>query len=282
MTIQIESALAAGALRGRGTARLRSWLGAIVALLMLTSGGCFTPVLAPGELTASERDFARARARRDLGINYLSKGRNAIALRELLFAERIDPNDAITLLWMGEGYRRQGHNDKALGYMLRAVELQPDFQSAHQNLSAFYLQLEQYESASYHAQILIDDPLNPQPWTAFSNLGWAQYKLGNLGAARENLEMALDFRREFWPASLNLGILEKDAGHELKAIEHFVRVIEHPIGGAPESEANYRIGEVYIGLGHRRKAVRFFAASVVSEPESTWADQSRRYLKILR
>ena len=93
--------------------------------------------------------------------------------------------------------------------------------------------------------------------------------------------MALDFQREFWPASLNLGILEIEAGHKLEAIEHFERVIGHPVAGAPESEANYRVGKVYISMGHRRKAIRYFAAAVESEPEGTWADQSRRYLKIL-
>ena len=241
-----------------------------------------TPVVPGDQISKKDQLLERARARRDLGIDYLSKGQNAIALREFLFAEKIEPDDAVTMLWMGEGYRRQGHNDKALEYMLRSVELQPTYQSAHQNLSAFYLQLEQYDNASYHSQILIDDPLNSQPWTAFSNLGWAQYNQGKFDEARKNLQMALGFRRGFWPASLNLGILEKEVGHTLAAIDHFERVIAHPVGGAPESEANYRVGEVYVAMGHRKKAVRYFSAAVKSEPDGTWADQSRKYLKILR
>jgi type IV pilus assembly protein PilF len=248
-----------------------------IGLAILTLSGCVSQI--DREERAKELD--QASARRDVGIDFLSNGKNAVALREFMFAEEINPDDAETMLWMGEAYRRQGHNDEALEYMLRAIDLQPSYQNAHQNISAFYLQIEDYEHAIHHAEILVADPLNTNPWTAYSNLGWAQYKLGEIKKARDNFQMALDFRRGFWPASLNLGILEGEAGHNLKAIEHFERVIQHGVGGAPNSEANFRVAEVYVSMGHRKKALRYFDAATKSEPDGTWADQSRKYISLL-
>ncbi len=255
---------------------------AVVASLLLGPLGCMSPVPDPEALSEEERRFEQARARRDLGIDYLAKGQNAIALRELTFSIDQNPDDPATQLWLGEGYRRQGHNDKALVAMKRAVELRPSYREAHNNLSAFYLQLERWEEAVEHAQILIDDALYSQPWKAFSNRGWAEFNLGRVAEARKSLETALEFRIDFWPASLNLGVLERKAGNTVKAVKHFQRVIAHPIGQGPRSEASFHVAQILVSMGHRKKAIKYFTASVKNDPESRWADESRDYLKILR
>jgi type IV pilus biogenesis/stability protein PilW len=266
--------------RGVFSLRTASCFCAVAVLLSQTA--CMIPVIDPSEMTEDERKRDQARARRDLGIDYLSKGQNAIALRELVFAVKANPDDPATQLWLGEGYRRQGHDDLALGAMTEAVRLEPTYQVAHNNLSAFYIQLEDYENAVKHAQVLIDDPLYGQPWKAFSNRGYAQMKLGRIAEARESLETATEFRKDFWPASLNLGLLERDAGNKLKAVKHFQRVIKHPVGHGPRAEASFHIAQILVSIGHREKAIKYFTASAQNDPDGRWADQSRDYLKILR
>ncbi len=250
--------------------------------LVLGQAGCMTPVPDPNELTEEERILDQAQARRDLGIDYLSKGQNVIALREFLFSLEKNPDDAVTQLWLGEAYRRQRHDDKALTAMLRAVDLDPHFRLAHNNLAAFYLQLERYEEAIEHAQLLIDDPLYNRPWKAFSNRGWAQFKLGRIAEARASLETALEFRSEFWPASLNLGILESQSGNTAKAVRQFRRVIQNTAATGPRAEASFRVAQILVEMGRRTKAIKYFTASVKTAPESSWAEESRDYLKILR
>ena len=266
--------------RGVFSLRTASCFCAVAVLLSQTA--CMIPVIDPSEMTEDERKRDQARARRDLGIDYLSKGQNAIALRELVFAVKANPDDPATQLWLGEGYRRQGHDDLALGAMTEAVRLEPTYQVAHNNLSAFYIQLEDYENAVKHAQVLIDNPLYGQPWKAFSNRGYAQMKLGRIAEARESLETATEFRSDFWPASLNLGLLERDAGNKLKAVKHFQRVIKHPVGHGPRAEASFHIAQILVSIGHREKAIKYFTASAQNDPDGRWADQSRDYLKILR
>jgi len=254
----------------------------VVAGLLLGPLACMTPVPDPTVLDEQQQAFEQARARRDLGIDYLSKGQNAIALRELTFSIQQNPDDPVTQLWLGEGYRRQGHNDKALAAMQQAVVLRPSYRDGHNNLSAFYLQLERWEDSIRHAQVLIDDPLYSTPWKAFSNRGWAEYNLGRTVEARKSMETALEFRIDFWPASLNLGILERKAGNTLKAVKHFQRVIAHPIGRGPRAEASFHVAQILVSMGHREKAMQYFTASVETDPESRWADTSRDYLRILR
>lgn len=266
--------------RGVFSLRTASCFCAVAVLLSQTA--CMIPVIDPSEMTEDERKRDQARARRDLGIDYLSKGQNAIALRELVFAVKANPDDPATQLWLGEGYRRQGHDDLALAAMTEAVRLEPTYQVAHNNLSAFYIQLEDYENAVKHAQVLIDDPLYGRPWKAFSNRGYAQMKLGRIAEARESLETATEFRKDFWPASLNLGLLERDAGNKLKAVKHFQRVIKHPVGHGPRAEASFHIAQILVSIGHREKAIKYFTASAQNDPDGRWADQSRDYLKILR
>ncbi len=263
--------------RGRGT-----WIVGALAIAFAGPLACMTPVQDADNPSERERQIGQARARRDLGIDYLAKGQNAIALRELTFSMEQNPEDPVTLLWLGEGYRRQGHDDKALDAMKRAVELHPSYREAHNNLAAFYLQLESWEDAIHHAQVLIDDPLYSRPWTAFSNRGWAEFNLGRVDEARKSLETALEFRIDFWPASLNLGLLEREAGNTLKAVKHFQRVIAHPVGQEPRAQASFNVAQILVSMGHREKAIQYFTASVKNDPQGRWADESRDYLKILR
>ncbi|MFT5694305.1 MAG: Tfp pilus assembly protein PilF [Myxococcota bacterium] len=258
----------------------------VKAALVVTASGlqfaCMTPVLDADAVSESDQLLEQASARRDLGMNYLGKGQNAIALRELVFSVETNPNDPITQLWLGEGYRRQGHNDLALAAMLRSIELKPDFRDAHNNLAAFYIQLEDYENAIKHSQVLIDDPLYARPWKAFSNRGFAELRLGRIEDARKSLEIALEFRRGFWPASLNLGLLEHQAGQTVKAVQHFRKVIGSDVGDGPKAEATFHVGQILVSMGHREKAMKYFAASVKTDPDGRWAMESRNYLKILR
>ncbi len=248
---------------------------------LLSGSGCMT-VVEPGELEADEKLLEQAKARRDMGIAYLSNGSTAMALRELRFANETDPMDPVAWLWLGEGYRRRGHLDKALECMVESLTLDPGYHAAHLNLSGFYIQLERYEESITHSDILIEDAFFAQPWLPYSNKGWAQLQLGRMEEARESLELALEFHRKYWPASLNLGILEVQEGRRVVALDHFESVLRRSVKGRPNSETNFRMAQLYVSMGKRAKATEHFEASVESDPEGDWADQSRNYLKVLR
>jgi tetratricopeptide (TPR) repeat protein len=149
-------------------------------------------------------------------------------------------------------------------------------------LAVVYIQLGRYGEAEVLCQVLIDDPTYERPWVALTNLGWAQYKAGRLQEAQASYEEALDFRSSYVVAHFNLGILKQDEGHWVEAI----RQLELAVKGeqmAPDglAEANFRMGEIYMTLGRRDRALEHFEIAAEKSPDGEWGEQSRSYLELL-
>jgi Tfp pilus assembly protein PilF len=240
-----------------------------------------TATTAKNDLTPFERE-TRSRAHYDLAVDHLSKGRTAQALREFLAAESFRADDPWIHLGLGECYRRKALFDKAEHHLLRANELKPAFQTAQLNLSALYVHMKRYDEAAVWAQKLVEDPTYPAPWRAYNNLGWAQLRGGHVVEARASLMHALEYDETFWPAHLNLGILESEAGSKLEAIEHFEKVLESDPGPFAEAEVRYRMGELFVSLGNRGRAVEQFTAAADLPAGGQWGKKSQDYLEILQ
>lgn len=222
----------------------------------------------------------RARMHYEVAIDRMRSGRNPEAIGELLQAVRLDPADANIRLALAEAYRRGGRVAETEQHLREALAIDPDFQAAHLNLSGLYIQLERYEEATVHARHLVDDPTFPSPWRALTNLGWAEYKLGRVEEAAQHLRLALDYRESYWPARLNLGILAADGGDRDQAIEHFERVLVAEPGPLAEGEARYRLAELYVSMGDKRRAIaQLHKASDLRGP---WGKRSAEYLQSLQ
>jgi len=264
-------------------------IAAWIAVLALGLPGCAsTPApqrpgpKATSELTAFERE-GRSRAHYDLAVDHLANGRTAHALREFLSAVELQPDDAWIHLGLGECYRRKSLYDKAEHHLLRAVELKPHFQTATLNLSALYAHMQRYDESAVWAQKLVEDPTYPAPWRAYNNLGWAHLRSGRTEEARSALQRSLEYDPGFWPAHLNLGILESETGSKLEAIEHFEQTIALEPGPFAEAEARYRMGELFVALGNRGRALEQFNRVAESPAgSSSWGKKSQDYLKILQ
>jgi Tfp pilus assembly protein PilF len=247
-------------------------------VLALAGAGCASLGGAPA---LTQRDLRIAVAKRNVGIDYLGSGRTPMAIRELRLALELNPEDPVTIHWLGEAYRRRGLLDRALEHFLKAADQIPEDPDLCLNLAGLYMQLKRYPEAIEQSQILIDDPTFSAPWKAYTNKGWAELQLGHTQDARSNFEEALAYRPTYWPARLNLGILDSREGRELQAIANFERVLERKLGRSAEAETNYRIGETYVSLGRRSKAVQYFKLAAERAPYGRWGRDSEEYLKLL-
>ena len=263
----------------------RSALGLALVLLITSALGCATTTYTVDE----EPPVTEARAKRDLGIDYLSTRRTGMAIRELQASLELDPYDPQTHLWLGEAFRRKGQTARAEQYLSDALEIALSrdehraAQEARLNLSALLSQMGRFEDALPHCQTLADDPTFSTPWRPLSNCGWALMKLGRTEEARTAFRQALDFHPRFAPALLNLGILEAQLGHHLIAIKSLGKAIEsRRLSASGRAEANYRLGEIYVALGRRDEAVEHFREAAKMAPEADWGSQSQAYLDLLR
>lgn len=250
----------------------------LLTLLLLLSVGCVQTQSGEIEQTPQEK----ATAQRNLGIDHMVNGRVAFGLRELLHAVSLHEEDALTHLWLGQAYLLKGKLDDALHHAKRAVELDPEHHEARLNLTVIYIQVEQYGNAVATADVLIDDPTFSSPWRALTNRGWALLKQNQLVLARQSLEEALEYRPKYWPALLNLGILEQAEGDPVASLRYLQGVIDLELGSGPAAEANYRMAEAYVSLGHRERALAHLETAIELSPHGRWGRQAREYLAVLR
>ncbi len=217
-----------------------------------------------------------------LGVDHLSKDRVALALRELLRAESFDSQDPRIQQGLADTYRMRNKPVKAEQHYLHSLEIEPTFHEARFNLSTLYTQLDRYEESLTHTSILANDATFSHPWRALANKGLAEYRLGRVEQARRTLELGFDYRDDYWPTLLYLGILEVDGGRQLEGLSLFRQVLEQEPGLEVQAQANYRIGEIYIALGKRERAIGFLRAAVAQAPGGPWGVKSEEYLILLR
>jgi len=247
-------------------------------LALLLTTGCAT-----AQKQAEERHRLRkANSRLDIGVGYMESGRTALALREFLTAEKLDPRNARIQYALGEAYLARGKVEESELHLKRALELYPDHHDARLSLTALYLLQERHPEAIEQCDVLVDDPTFPAPYRALGNRGLAQMRMGRSQEARQSLELALDYNAQYWPALLTLATLEAEEGHRLEAIGLLQQILQLDPGPHIESEVNYRLAEIYISLGKRQRAIGHLSTSVARAPDGPWAAKSQEYLKLLR
>ena len=270
----------------RGSCSARICLSLLLAAIVASSLGCVTTTTNTN--TSSSR-VSQGLAKRDLGIDYLTSRRTGMAIRELRASMKLDSRDLATHLWLGEAYRRKGKTEEAEELLLSAIRLSgsPEWvdtqHAARLNLSAMLSQLGRYEESLEHCEALADDPTFSTPWRPLTNCGWALLQLGRLDEAVSHFKDALDFFPRFGPALLNLGILRTQEGKTLAAIKAFDAALDSGrLRYSALGEAHYRLGEIYVKVGRRDKAIAHFRQATEKAPYEDWGSQSQAYLDLLR
>jgi Tfp pilus assembly protein PilF len=252
---------------------------AIALLLLLALPGCVTTA---ADRYEAEHRIKQANSHFELGVDHLENGRYANGLRELLVAETLQPTNPRIHAALAEAYMRKGKVVEAEAHLIRALEIDPKYHDARLNLSGLYLMIDRHQDAAVQAQMLIDDATFPGVWRAYTNRGIAEMRLDHNAVAREQLGLAVEYNKNYWPALLSLGILEQKEGRPVEAISYFRRMIEQKPAPGARAEANYRMAEIYVSLGKREKAVDHLMAAVAQTPDGKWGKKSEAYLKILR
>ena len=263
-----------------------TWLraGFVAIALGVTGPGCATNAPTPaGEPTAkTQHRRGEARLHHRIGMGHLRKGDIPLAIGEFRKATAAHPENPNFQMALATAYRLGGHVAEAERHFLLALESDPQLQPALFDLSALYLQLERYQEARRYAELLIEDPTFPRPWQVLTNLAWAEHRLGNTGLAREHLHRALRSRASFWPARLNLAIIDAEHGQYGDALRRFQNVLERKPGLSMEAEVLYRMGELHLRRGERAEAVSRFEEVAQRFPDAPWAALGAETLKLLR
>lgn len=205
-------------------------------------------------LPASEE--ARARLERD----FYHKER-ALLIAGYRSTLRGSPGDVPTLIDLSTVLRADGSTDEAEDLLRRALTLEPDNATVHNNLGALLVDGGRLEEGVEHFERAWR--LDPTFHEAAFNLGAARLRSGDLDAARRLYREGLALAPRNARAHNNLGAILETSGSPLEALAEFetaARLMPDHVG------AHYNAGRILGRLGRYEEAREHFEAAVAADP----------------
>ena len=176
-------------------------------------------------------------------------------------AVELNPNYGTAWNNIGVAYYNLGNYNKAVEYYNKSLELNPDYDIAWNNLGLAYRRLGNYNKAveCYNKAVR----LNPKYDTAWNNLGFAYDSAGNYNKAIESYNKAIEINPKYGTAWNNLGFVYYSSGDYNKAVECYNKAVESNFTNAPVWN---NLGWAYRKLGNYKKALEYYNKAVELNP----------------
>ncbi|MBI4653978.1 MAG: tetratricopeptide repeat protein [Nitrospirae bacterium] len=245
-------------------------------------GGLFTIccVLLVACVTTSDiEDVRNAEVHYKLGISYLAEQRLNDAFIEFQKAIKLDPEDKNSMNALGLVSTEFEKYDEAISYYKRAIAIDPNYSEAMNNLGITYTKMENWDEAINYFRMALENPIYITPDVAYSNMGYAFYKIGDYINARNAIKNALLRGPDNPQAIYILGLVHVKLGKDDAAIEEFKKVIAI----APDYiEAHWELANAYHRVGNKEKAVEYFRVVFGKSKDDKKRKEALQYIEILR
>jgi len=255
---------------GGGIRRIVKSVAFLVVVLMIC--GC----------AASQANREQADHHINIGSAYIQAAQYNPALKELLDAEKLVPDDAKVHYLLGVAYQGKGFRDKAAAEFQRAIELKPDYSEAFNYLGMVYYDQGQFEKAIASFQAALSNIVYDTPSVALYNMGKAYQRLGNIEMALSKFAEAT--QRD--PNSSLVPLIDRDSALILYARGDYARTIEHlkrAVDRVPAFvEAHYWLGESYLKVRDPAKAAEAFRNVVATGPDTEFGAKAKQRLGQLK
>jgi type IV pilus biogenesis/stability protein PilW len=139
----------------------------------------------------------KAEATRNLGEAYLREQNFTMALKQLLKAEALNPNDPYLQNSIGLAYYGKHKYDRAIRHYKRALDLESDYAPAMNNLGNAYMAQKRWDSAIEYFEQAIETSLYATPHFPMSNLGAVYYEQGDYRRSEQYYREALKLQPNF-------------------------------------------------------------------------------------
>lgn len=217
----------------------------------------------------SERLLYSDQLKRDIAHVYLRLGMYQDAVSQSLEATAISPRQWRNHEVLGECYLADGKFTNAIATFGDVLALNPSSAVAYHNLGAAYL----YNGAFAKAIVPLRRALILQPTAAsHSNLGTAQFYLGNAEASVEEYQIALSLNPKSEEYAGNLATAYRLMGRIGKARGYFLRALalarQDLALGTDDPRRLAHIAVYEAQLGHLKTSYRMIAAARNLDPRS--------------
>ncbi len=226
-------------------------------LLLAALSGCATMPGGTGSIGAApepKTDNKLAEVQTKLGIGYLREGRLELAYSRLVRALEEDPNYSTAHNAMGTLQERLGDMDRAEKHYRTAVSLNPMDSAAQSNYGSFLCRTGRYQEGEQRFLQALKNSLYDRPEVAYNNAGLCMKTAGDLDKAETYFRSALE-RNPRIPAALQ-GMAEINLANKrfLPARAYLQRYQELAALDAPTLWMGVRIERE---LGDRETAERY-------------------------
>lgn len=221
----------------------------------------------------------KAEAARNLGEAFIGQGDYASALKELLKAEQLTPEDPYIQNDLGLVFLSKGRYDDAVIKFSKALQLKSDYADARNNLGRTYLDLKEWDKAIAEFDKIVGDLLYGPMHYPLTNLGWAHFNKRQYDAAIGYYKQALELAPEFFIALRGLGRTYLEIGKPQLALSYF----EKAAAAYPNVPLIHNdLAAVYARLGRKSDAAAAYRKVMDLAPDSESAKSAAQGLKDLK
>jgi len=200
------------------------------------------------------------------------------ALEDIDAAEKMDKKDPEIPLIKGVIFFGLKEYNQAEGFYEKSLKLKSDYSEARYNLCVLYVKTDRFDEAIEECSLASSDILYRSRDKAFTTLGVAYFKKGDLDRAKEYYEKALEINPAFVYTHNELGKLYMSIGEYQLAAEEFKKAV---FGYELYDEAIYNLGIAYLKLGLTVEACESLKRVVEISSSSEYGLNARSYVNSL-
>ncbi len=228
----------------------------------------------------TEKNSELAEATREIGEAYMRQGDYTAALRELIKAQNLNPDDPYVHNDLGLCYMAKERMTDAVKHFKKAIALKPEYAPARNNLGSAYLAMEQWDAAIAVFKEITKDVLYATPHFPLYNLGIAYYRKGDYAKSLDYYREALKIQPDFVKALYGIGRTYLAMNQGSLALRHLERAAQQ----APKvPEIHFDLAEAYVLVGRFDQARHTYETVIDLAPsDSPLAAKARRRMGSLR
>lgn len=206
-----------------------------------------------------------------LGAAFIQQGNPEQAEKHLTRALEINPDYPEALNDLGTILTDKGMYEEAITRFSRALTLNPNYAEAHNNLALVLTRVNRFPEAIQHYKSAIS--LNPMFPKALNNLGAALAEQGRLDDAKPYLLQALTIQPGYGDAYNNLGLLY----YQQQDYANSKRTFESGLSNHPNNpKAYFFLGLIAAEQGRDREAAGYFSSALKLDPNFQEAAENLR------
>ena len=215
-------------------------------------------------ISADRKKEADARMR--MGVTYLDQRNLPMAMRELVKASELDPENAEVDMALGLVYQARGDMSKAEEHLRRAIGKKPDYADARNNLGVILAGRKAWDEAIREFEAAAANVMYTTPERAYFNIGEAYRVKGDPANAEGGYRRALRANDQYAPAYMALSALLGGRGKWEDAASILTRCVEVLPDYAP---GWMELGRVHLRLSRPAEALKAFdkVLAISSDPE---------------